>query len=139
MEKQRVLFLCTGNTARSQMAEAILRRAAGGRFEVFSAGLDPGTINPDTIAVMEAAGYDLSGQYSKGLDEYLGKQSFDYLITVCSDAEDRCPFFPGAGKRLHWPFDDPAKFDGTHAEKLAEFRRVRDQIEAKINGWLEGR
>ena len=108
MKKFRVLFLCTSNSARSQMAEAILRNAAPESYDAFSAGLEPGVINPLTIQVLQEIGMDASRQVAKGLDTFIGKVSFDYLITVCSNAEQRCPFFPGMGQRLHWPFDDPA-------------------------------
>lgn len=136
-DKIRVLFLCTGNSARSQMAEAFLRHHGGDRFEAHSAGLEPKGIHPLTRRVLEEIGLDISQQYSKGLDIYLGKQHFGYLITVCSNAEERCPVFPGVAVRLHWPCDDPAAFQGTEEEKLAEFRRVRDQIGARIRAWVE--
>jgi len=135
--KIKVLFLCTGNACRSQIAEAWLRHLGGEAFEVFSAGLDPQGINPYTITVMEEVGIDMKDHRSKHLDEYVGKINFDYLITVCSAAEERCPFFPGSGTRLHWPFDDPAAFTGPEAEKLEIFRQVRDQIKDKILSWLE--
>jgi arsenate reductase len=134
---EKVLFLCTGNSARSQMAEAILRRYGGDRFEVFSAGLEPKGINPLTIQAMKAKGYDLSGQRSKYLDEYAGKVQFDYLITVCGNAEEKCPYFPGMGTRLHWPFDDPAAVQGSEEEKLSAFSKTRDALEAKIQSWLD--
>jgi arsenate reductase (thioredoxin) len=134
--KAKVLFLCTGNSCRSQMAQAWLRTLAGGRFEVYSAGLEPHSIHPLTIQVMEEAGVDMSGYHAKHLDEYKGKIDFDYLITVCSDADERCPYFPGMGVRLHWPFEDPPAFEGPEEEKLALFRKVRDQIKAKIEAWL---
>jgi arsenate reductase len=137
-EKTRVLFLCTGNSARSQMAEALLRHYGGDRFEAYSAGLEPKGIHPLTIQVLEELGLDISNQYSINLSAYLGKVHFGYLITVCSNAEERCPIFPGASVRLHWPFDDPVAFQGTEAERLAEFRRVRDQIAARIQAWLQG-
>jgi arsenate reductase len=136
MGKQKVLFLCTGNSARSQMAEAFLREYAADRFESFSAGIDPGKINPLTIQVMKEIGISLEGQYSKTLSIYMNKTKFDYLITVCDNAEKRCPFFPGMGKRLHWPFEDPAEFKGTEEKKLEKFRSVRDAIGAKIEEWL---
>jgi arsenate reductase len=136
MEKERVLFLCTGNSARSQMAEALLRKMAGDRFEVHSAGLDPSVIHPMTIQVLQEIGIDASGQYAKPLTTYLGKVHFSYLITVCSKAEQRCPIFPGIGQRLHWPFDDPAAFEGSEHDKLEFFRQVRDQIEIRIRQWL---
>jgi arsenate reductase (thioredoxin) len=135
--KPKVLFLCTGNTARSQMAEGFLRKYAGDRFEVLSAGLEPGLINPLTIQVMEERGVDMAGHYSKGLDQFLGKVHFAYLITVCSQADEKCPIFPGMGQRLHWPFDDPAAFQGNPEEKLAKFRQVRDEIEAKVKEFAQ--
>jgi len=137
MEKQRVLFLCTGNSCRSQMAEAFLRRYAGEYFEAYSAGLEPKPINPYTIQVMDEIDFDLSGQTSKGVEGYLGKVLFKYLITVCDDAEKNCPAtWPGVNTRLHWSFEDPAKFKGSPEEKLAKFREVRDLIQAKIINWL---
>ncbi len=137
MEKPRVLFLCTGNSCRSQMAEAFLRKYGGNQFEVYSAGLEPKPINPLTIRVMEEIGIDMSGQYSKLLAQYLGKVHFSYLITVCSKAEEKCPIFPGMGIRLHWPFEDPAAFEGSDEEKLAKFRQTRDMIDQKVQAWLE--
>jgi len=137
MKKIHVLFLCTGNSARSQMAEAILRDADPDRFEPFSAGLEPGIIHPLTIQVLQEIGIDASGQYAKGLDEFMGKKTFDYLITVCSNAEERCPFFPGMGKRLHWPFEDPAAFIGSAEDQLSLFCEVRDQIMIRVREWLE--
>ena len=134
--KQKVLFLCTGNSARSQMAEAILRRQAGDRFEVFSAGLEPKGIHPLTIQVLEEKGYPMDGQYSKSLDEYLGKLQFDYLITVCGNAEERCPYFPGMGTRMHWPFEDPAAVEGGAEDRLTAFRATRDEIESQILAWV---
>jgi arsenate reductase len=136
MPEPRVLFICTGNSARSQMAEAFLRRHGGDRFEVFSAGLEPKGINPFTRQVMAEQGYDLAGQRSKDVFEFLGKVHFGHIITVCSNAEARCPIFPGIAYRLHWPFDDPAAVEGGDEAKLAAFRRVRDQIEARILAWL---
>lgn len=135
MSKARVLFLCTGNSARSQMAEAFLRRYADGHFEVHSAGLEPKGINPFTRQVMDEIGVDISRQQSKDLRQYLG-QHFGYLITVCANAEKNCPIFPGVSIRLHWPFDDPAEVEGSEADKLAKFREVRDQIDGRIQAWL---
>lgn len=133
----RVLFLCTGNTARSQMAEAFLRRYAGDHLEAYSAGLEPAEIHPYVHRVMEEIGIDLAGQRSKHIDEYTGKLHFGYTITVCSLAEERCPsVFPGMGQRLHWAFEDPAAFEGTEEEKLEKFRTVRDQIDQRIKEWL---
>lgn len=134
--KIRVLFLCTGNSARSLMAEALLRKHCGERFEVHSAGLEPKGINPYTRRVLSEVGIDMAGQSSKDLKTYLGKQHFGYLITVCSNAEERCPIFPGVSRRLYWPFEDPAAVVGSDDEKLAKFRAVRDQIELRIVDWL---
>ena len=137
MTKLKVLFLCTGNSARSQMAEGFLRKYAGDRFEVFSAGLEPGFINPLTIQVMEEQGVNMRGHYSKGLDQFLGKVHFAYLVTVCSRAEEKCPIFPGMGQRLHWPFEDPAAYKGNPEERLAIFRQVRDEIEEKVKEFAQ--
>ncbi len=138
VSKTRVLFLCTGNSCRSQMAEAFLRKYAGDRYDVYSAGLEPKPIHPLAIRVMDEAGVDIRGQRSKMLSEYAGKVQFGYLVTVCSNAEEKCPIFPGMGMRLHWPFDDPAAFQGTVEEKLQKFRSVRDQIEGKVREWIAG-
>lgn len=133
-----VLFLCTGNSARSQMAEAFLRKYGMGRFEPFSAGLKPKVINPLTVRVMEEIGFDMSGHRSKGIEEFLGKEHFEYLVTVCHDAEQNCPrVWPGVNQRLHWSFEDPAAFEGTEAEKLEKFRQIRDQIQEKVRSWLK--
>jgi arsenate reductase len=137
MEKQTVLFLCTGNSARSQMAEAFLRYFGSAQFEAYSAGLDPKGIHPYTRQVMAEIGLDLEDQYSKGVGEYLGKINFTYLITVCAQAEKNCPTaFLGFGQRLHWCFEDPAAVEGTEEEKLAQFRVVRDQIGQRVQDWL---
>jgi arsenate reductase len=138
MDKTKVLFLCTGNSARSQMAEAFLRKYAGDRFEPFSAGLEPKGLNPYTIRVMDEAGFDLSDHKSKDCTVYMGHMHFGYLITVCAHAEANCPTtFPGISHRLHWAFDDPAAFVGSDEETMQEFRRVRDEIEERIEAWLE--
>ena len=132
MGKARVLILCTGNTARSQMAEAFLRKLAGDRFEISSAGFEPQEIHPYTRKVMEEIGLDLKGHYAKGVGEFLGKMYFPYVIIVCERANEKCPtMFPGFLHRLLWPFEDPAAFMGSEEEKLAKFREVRDQIEAR--------
>ncbi len=137
MPKTKVLFLCTGNSARSQMAEAILRRLAGDRFEAFSAGLEPKGINPYTRQVMEEVGIDLAGQWSKDVTEYLGKVNFGYLITVCDHAEKNCPTtFLGVSNRLHWSLEDPAAFQGSDEQTLAKFREVRDDIDKRMQAWL---
>jgi arsenate reductase len=136
MTKDKVLFLCTGNSCRSQMAEAFLRQLAGDQFEVFSAGLQPSAIHPFTYQVMAEKGLDLAGQRSKSVDEYLGKVNFQYLITVCDDADKNCPtIWPGVVSRMHWSFEDPAKFDGSEEDKLNKFREVRDQIYQRIIDW----
>ncbi len=134
---QRVLFLCTGNSARSQMAEAFLRKYGGNEFEAHSAGLEPKGMNPMTVQVMQEVGIDVSGQKSKGFGEYLGKVLFQYLITVCDDADKNCPStWPGISKREHWSFEDPAAFEGSDEARLAKFCQVRDQIEARIREWV---
>jgi arsenate reductase len=135
--KPSILFLCTGNSARSQMAEAFLRKHGADRFDAYSAGVNPIGLNPLTIQVMQEAGIDLSGERSKGFDEYVGKMSFQYLITLCDDAERNCPAgWPGVNTRLHWAFEDPSSAAGTDEEKIAVFREVRDQIEKRIVDWL---
>ncbi len=134
----KVLFLCTGNSARSQMAEAFLRKFGQGQFEAFSAGLEPKGLNPLTIQVMEEIDFDMSGYRSKGIQEYLGKELFQYLVTVCDDAERNCPrVWPGVNQRLHWSFEDPAAFTGTDDEKLAKFRQIRDQIRERVTAWVD--
>lgn len=126
-KKQTVLILCTGNSARSQMAEGLLRHDAGDRFEVFSAGVKPSSVRPEAIAVMRELGIDLAGHRSKHVDEFAG-QKFDYVLTVCDNARESCPIFPGATVMIHRNFTDPAAASGPEAERLALFRRVRDQI-----------
>ena len=148
----RVLFVDTENSARSQMAEALLRKHAGALFEVYSAGvdahagagfeahsagIDPCEINPLTVRVMNEIGIDASGQWAKSVELFRGRMHFDYLITVCSNAEERCPVFPAVTARLHWPFDDPATPSGSEEERLARFRAVRDEIEKRILAWLQ--
>ena len=137
MPQTNVLFLCTGNSARSQMAEAFLRHHGGDLFNAYSAGLEPKGMNPFTVRVMQEAGISVEGQYSKSLREYLGRQLFAYLVTVCADAEEKCPsVWPGVQYRLHWAFDDPAAHQGTDEEKLGKFREVRDQIDAAIKAFI---
>jgi len=119
------------------MAEAILRKYGGDRFEAYSAGLKPKGIHPLTIQVMKEKGYDLSAQSSKGVGEYLGKLLVQTLITLCDDAEKNCPtVWPGVNTRLHWAFEDPAAFEGTEEQKLAKFRQIRDQIEQRVKEWV---
>ena len=136
MTKPRVLFLCTHNSARSQMAEGLLRHLGGDGFEAYSGGLEATMVHPLALWAMAEVGIDISGQCSKALTEYLGRMEFRYVITVCGNAEERCPLFPGAVTRLHWPFEDPAAAAGTEAVRLAQFQRVRDQIAARITAWL---
>jgi arsenate reductase len=126
-DKKRVLILCTGNSARSQMAEGLLRHDAGDRFDVFSAGTRPSHVRPEAIAAMRELGIDISGQRSKSVDEFNGQQ-FDYVLTVCDNAKESCPIFPGQATRLHQRFDDPAELRGSEEERLAMFRRVRDEL-----------
>lgn len=128
---QRVLFICTHNSARSQMAEGLLRRLGGERYEAFSAGTEATHVRPLAIRAMAELGIDISGQQSKTLDRYLG-ESFDDVITVCDAAAEVCPIFPGAKRRRHWSFEDPSKATGSEDEQLAVYRRVRDQIRARI-------
>jgi arsenate reductase (thioredoxin) len=125
--KKRVLILCTGNSARSQMAEGLLRRDAGDRFEVESAGTKPSQVRPEAVAVMRELGIDISGHRSKHVDEFAGR-AFDYILTVCDNAKERCPIFPSSAATIHHNFEDPAAFHGTEQQRLAIFRRVRDQI-----------
>lgn len=134
--KPKVLFLCTHNSARSQMAEAFVKKYAGDLIEVKSAGLEPDRVNPLATRVMEEVGCDMSGHYSKGVREFLGAEHFGYVITVCAHAEVLCPIFPGPCVRLHWPFEDPSAFEGTEEEKLAKFREVRDLIDDRVKQWL---
>ena len=126
-DKKRVLILCTGNSARSQMAEGLLRDIGGDRFGVASAGVAPTHIRPEAIQVMRDMGIDISKQYSKSVYEFTG-QEFDYVITVCDNANEQCPVFPGNTKRIHWSFEDPAAAQGDEETRLGVFRRVRDEI-----------
>lgn len=126
-DRKRVLILCTGNSARSQMAEGLLRDLAGDRFEVASAGVAPTRVRPEAITVMREIGVDISAQHSKSVDEFAG-QEFDYVITVCDNANEQCPVFPGKTERIHWSFDDPAAAEGDEDLRLSVFRRVRDEI-----------
>lgn len=131
MKKPRVLFLCTGNSARSQMAEGLLREMAGERFEVLSAGTNPVGVNPLAIEAMQEIGIDISKHSSKSVKEFLG-QPIEYVITVCDRAKESCPIFPGTYKFLSWSLDDPASATGSHQEKLAVFRRIRDEISRNV-------
>ena len=127
----RVLFVCTGNSARSLMAEALLRQHGGSAFEVHSAGTKPKGVNPLTLRVLAAVGIDASWARSKSVDEFVG-QSFDYVITVCDQARQSCPVFPGAHESLHWGYEDPAEAEGTDEERMVVFRRVLTQIGERI-------
>lgn len=132
---KRVLFVCTGNRARSQMAEGLLRHLAGDRFEVHSAGAEPKGLSPYAVEVMREIGIDISGQRSKSLDEYSG-QPFDYVITVCDSARQVCPAFPGGGRRLHWNIEDPAVAEERGAEAREAFRAARDKLRRHIEEFL---
>jgi arsenate reductase len=134
-DDKRVLILCTGNSARSQMAEGLFRHEAGDRYEVFSAGTKPSTVRPEAIAVMNEIGIDISGHRSKSVDEFARRQ-LDYVITVCDNAKESCPAFPGKTQRFHWPLEDPAALQGSEEERKAAFRKVRDQIRGRIRVFL---
>ena len=138
MRKARVLFLCTHNSARSQMAEALLRARAGDRFEVASAGTEARGVHPLAVRAMSEVGVDIVGQTSKTLERFLGER-WDYVVTVCDGANESCPVFPQAATRLHWSFDDPSAARGSEEERLAVFRRVRDEVASRIASWLETR
>ncbi len=135
--RRRVLFLCTHNSARSQMAEGLLRHLAGDRFEAYSAGTEATRVRPLAVRAMDELGIDISGQESKTLDRYLG-ETFDAVITVCDQANESCPVFPGAKSRLHWSFPDPSRATGSDEEQLAVYRTVRDAIRARIEAELLG-
>lgn len=134
-DKKRVLILCTGNVARSQMAEGLLRHIAGDRFEVFSAGLLPSYVRPNAITVMKELGIDISHHRSKSLNEFLDTP-FDYVITVCDHASEHCPIFPGTAKRIHWSIDDPVAPGGEEAQ-LTAFRRARDELKERLEKFAE--
>jgi arsenate reductase len=136
--RKRVLILCTGNSARSQMAEGLLRHMAGDRFEVESAGVEPSHVRPQAVEAMREVGIDLSGHRSKSVDEFAGSE-FDYVITVCDNARERCPVFPGKTERLHWSFDDPAAARGDEKAVLSVFRRVRDEIKDRLSEFVKNR
>ena len=132
--KKRVLILCTGNSARSQMAEGLLRHDAGDRFTVDSAGTKPGTVRPEAIAVMKELGIDITSHRSKHVDEFAG-QDFDYVVTVCDNAKESCTVFFGRATRLHHSFNDPAAVEGSEEKRLGEFRRVREELRAYLRGF----
>jgi arsenate reductase len=134
---RQVLFLCTNNSARSQMAEALLRTLASDKYEAYSAGMDAKGVHPLTVQVMREIGIDISGQHSKTIKEYMGRMTFDDAIIVCRKVEDDCPRINADAKRIHrWIFEDPVRAEGTDEAKLARFREIRDQIEARIKLWL---
>src|SRR3954471_18205605 len=137
MSRQKTLFICVHNSARSQMAEAWLNHICGDYFEGHSAGLEPGTMNPIVVEVMKEAGIDLSQRKTQAVfDVWKSGQMFQYVITVCSEGESQgCPIFPGVTKRLHWPFPDPSKVAGSREEKLRQVRKIRDEIRRKIEEW----
>ncbi len=134
---KKALFLCTHNSARSQMAEGLLRHFSRGRFDVYSAGSEATLVRPQAIRVMNEFAIDIRNQESKTLDRYINKH-FDYVITVCDEANETCPVFPNAEKRLHWSIPDPSKATGTEVEQLAAYRKVRDQLLKKIESELLG-
>jgi arsenate reductase len=135
-DKKRVLILCTGNSARSQMAEGLLRHDAGDRFTVESAGTKPSTVRPEAIAVMKEVGIDITSHRSKHVDEFAG-QDFDYVLTVCDNAKESCPVFFGKSRRLHHSFNDPAAVEGMDEKRLGEFRRVRDELRSYLKSFAE--
>ena len=139
MDKVKVLFVCVHNSARSQMAEALLNQIAGERFHAESAGLEPGALNPLAVEAMRQMNIDISGNPTRDVfDLYKRGERFSYVITVCDESSgERCPLFPGLTKRIHWSFDDPASFTGPYEQKLARTIQVRDQIKERIQGWLK--
>ena len=134
--KKKILVLCTGNSCRSQMAEGYLRHLAGDRFDVKSAGLEPSVVNPKAIQVMKEDGIDISGHTSKDVQQFVG-QDFDYIVTVCDNAKERCPYFPGTAQRIHWSFKDPAEATGTEKEVIRVFREVRDKIKSTLVKFIQ--
>ncbi len=131
MTKRKLLVLCTANSARSQMGEGLFRHEGGAEYEVFSAGTRASYVRPEAIAVMSEIGIDISGHRSKSIDEFSG-QEFDYVVTVCDNARDNCPVFPARTTRIHWSFEDPAAVEGSSEQRLAAFRRIRDQIKERV-------
>lgn len=131
----RILVLCTGNSCRSQMAEGFLRKLLSKEDEVFSAGLEPQGVNPRAVQVMSEIGIDISSHTSNNIQEFI-TDTFDYVITVCDNAAANCPIFPGEGKKIHLPFEDPAHASGTDEEILNEFRKIRDLIDKTVSAWI---
>jgi arsenate reductase len=136
MSSPRILVLCTGNSARSQMAEGLFRYYIGDRYEVFSAGTKPTSVRPEAIQVMREIGIDISSHRSKSVEEFIG-QEFTYVITVCDNAKESCPVFPGETQRLHWSFADPAAVQGSEEERKTAFRQIRDQIASRVKTFVE--
>ena len=140
MSKKRILFVCVHNSARSQMAEAFLKKYGGDKFDVESAGFEPGKLNPVVVEVMKEVGIDISQNITKSVfDFYKQGKQYDYVVTVCDESQSgACPVFPGKGERLHWGFVDPSQFQGSLEDKLRQTKVVRDQIETKVKDWLKG-
>ncbi len=138
MSKKKVLFVCIHNSARSQMAEELLRKLAGDRFEVESAGLEPGKLNPIVVEVLKEEGINIAGKQTKAAFDLFKKGNrYDYVITVCDEASaEKCPVFPGSSQRLHWSFTDPSRFQGTDQEKLAKVREVKEEIKGAVKEWI---
>jgi arsenate reductase (thioredoxin) len=132
----RVLILCTGNSARSQMAEGLLRHDGAGLFQVFSAGTNPADVRSEAVTAMREIGIDISGHRSKSVDAFTG-QSFDYVITVCDNAKQSCPIFPAKTRRIHWSIEDPATLQGSAEQRLAKFRRIRDELRVRLQGFVQ--
>ena len=139
MEKKKVLFVCIHNAGRSQIAEELLKKLAGDRFEVESAGLEPGKLNPIVVETLKEEGIDITGKQTKAVFDLVKKADhYSYVITVCDESSaERCPIFPGLSQRLHWSFTDPSKFEGTHEEKLANTKKVKEEIRHQIEEWLQ--
>jgi arsenate reductase len=140
MTKKKVLFVCIHNSARSQMAEELLRKLAGERFEVESAGFEPGKLNPVVVEVLKEEGIDITAKQTKAVfDLYKKGNRYDYVVTVCDESNaERCPIFPGLSQRLHWSFTDPSRFEGTPEEKLAKTKKVKEEINHQLKEWLRG-
>jgi arsenate reductase len=132
---KRILVLCTGNSARSQMGEGLFRKEGGTEYDVVSAGTAPSRVRPEAVKVMNEIGIDISGHRSKSIDEFAG-QHFDYVVTVCDNARDQCPIFPGRAERIHWSLEDPAAVQGSEPERLAAFRRIRDELHHRVRDFL---
>lgn len=139
MSKKRLLFVCIHNSARSQMAEELLRKLAGDRFDVESAGIEPGTLNSNVVEVLKEEGIDITGKQTKVVFDLLkAGNTYDYVIAVCDGASaEKCPVFPGINKKIHWSFTDPSKFEGSHEEKFDKTRKVKEEIQSKIQEWLK--